>query len=166
MTRVLSFVAVAVLCALSVVPAWAGHARPGLWNSTVIVDLGGRDPKMTADQASRMNSMGIQMPGKAQPIVSKMCLTPADAAADTPPKRTGCTYQNIKWKGQSATGEYVCKGLMNGSGKFNVTYANDKHYDGTTTFVGDPIQGKSATAFTKFSGEWVAADCGNVKPIP
>jgi hypothetical protein len=147
-------------------PALAGHARPGLWNSTVIVDLGGQDPQMTADQIAHMNSMGIKMPGKAQPMTSKMCLTPADAAADTPPKRPGCTYQNIKWNGASATGEYVCRGLMNGGGKFSVTYASDKHYEGTTTFIGDPVQGKSTKAFTKFSGDWVSADCGAVKPVP
>jgi hypothetical protein len=151
---------------LSASPALAGHARPGLWTSTVTIDLGGQDPQMSADQAARMNSMGIKMPGKAQPIVSKMCLTPADAAADTPPKRTGCTYQNIHWNGMSATGEYVCKGLMNGSGKFSVTYQSDKHYEGTTTFVGAPIQGKSAHAFTRFTGEWLSDDCGTVKPSP
>jgi hypothetical protein len=147
-------------------PALAGHALPGLWNSTVVVDLGGQTPHMSDDQVASMNSMGIKMPGKAQPMISKMCLTPADAAADTPPKRVGCIYQNIKWRGPSATGEYVCKGLMNGSGKFSVTYAGNKHYEGETTFVGDPVQGKSATAFTKFTGDWVSADCGAVKPVP
>lgn len=147
-------------------PALAGHARPGLWNSTVVLDLGGHDPQMSADQSARMNSMGVQMPGRAQPMISKMCLTPADAAADTPPKRAGCIYQGIKWAGNSATGGYVCKGLMNGSGKFTVTYASDRHYEGSTTFVGDPVQGKSAKAFTKFSGDWVSPDCGNVKPVP
>jgi hypothetical protein len=29
-----------------ITPALAGHARPGLWNSTVILDLGGTDPQM------------------------------------------------------------------------------------------------------------------------
>jgi hypothetical protein len=159
----------AVLVASSLLlsaPVYAGHARPGLWNSTVVIDLGGQDPKMTADQAARMDTMGIKMPGRAQPLTSKMCLTPADAAADTPPKRPGCTYQNIKWTGNSATGSYVCKGLMNGSGKFSVSYSSDKHYEGTTTFVGDPIQGQSTKAQTKFTGEWVSDNCGNVKPIP
>jgi hypothetical protein len=121
---------------------------------------------MSADQAARMNDMGIKMPGKAQPLLSKMCLTPADAAADTPPKRTGCTYQKIVWKGMSATGEYVCKGLMNGSGKFSVTYTSDKHYEGTTTFIGQPVDGKTTKAFTRFTGDWASEDCGNVKPIP
>lgn len=151
---------------LMVAPAIAGHARPGLWNSTVIIDLGGTDPQMSADQVARMDTMGIKMPGKAKPLTSKMCLTPADAAADTPPKRPGCLYQNIRWNGPSATGEYVCKGLMNGSGKFNVAYSSDKHYEGSTTFVGDPVQGRSTKANTRFSGDWVSDDCGTVKPIP
>ncbi len=159
-------VVVALPVLLAATAAFAGHARPGLWSSSVTIDLGGQDPQMSADQAARMNSMGIKMPGKAQPLVSKMCLTAADAAADTPPKRTGCTYQNIKWKGMSATGEYICRGLMNGSGKFAVTYSNDKHYEGSTTFVGDPVQGKSAKAYTRFTGEWLADDCGTVKPVP
>jgi hypothetical protein len=150
---------------LTIAPAIAGHARPGLWSSTVILDLGGADPQMSGDQMARMDSMGIKMPGKAKPLTSKMCLTPADAAADTPPKRAGCVYQNIRWNGQSATGEYVCKGLMNGSGRFSVMYSSDRHYEGSTTFVGDPVQGKSARANTKFSGDWVSDDCGTVKPV-
>jgi len=147
-------------------PALAGHARPGLWTSTVTVDLGGENPQMSAAEEARMNAMGIKIPGKARPMISRMCLTPEDAAADTPPKRTGCTYNNIHWTGQSATGAYVCKGLMNGSGKFEVTYSNDKHYEGTTTFVGDAVQGKSTKAHTKFTGDWVSDDCGTVKPVP
>lgn len=156
----------AALVVLLAAPAIAGHARPGLWNSTVIIDLGGADPQMSADQMARMDSMGINMPGRAKAMTSKMCLTPADAAADTPPKRPGCVYQNIHWTGQSATGEYVCRGLMNGSGKFSVTYSSDKHYEGTTTFVGDPMQGKSTKANTKFSGDWVSNNCGVIKPTP
>ena len=75
--------AVGTACAgliLMITPALAGHARPGLWNSTVILDLGGTDPQMSADQMARMDSMGIKMPGMGgQSIDSKTCVTPQDA---------------------------------------------------------------------------------------
>jgi hypothetical protein len=109
--------------------------------------------------------MGLA-PEKPKPVTTKVCVSPADAAADTPPKRPGCTYQDIRWTGARGTGELVCKGLMNGSGKFSVTYTSNKHYEGSTNFVSAPIQGKVTTANTKFSGDWLAADCGAVKPAP
>jgi hypothetical protein len=119
---------------------------------------------MPADQAAQMGGMSLDTPGKAKPVTAKVCISPADAAADTPPKRPGCTYQNIRWVGAGATGEFVCKGLMNGSGKFSVTYSSNKHYEGTSNFTSAPVQGKVTTAATKFSGDWQSADCGQVKP--
>jgi hypothetical protein len=143
-------------------PAFAGHALPGLWSSTVTVEVAGS--QTSSGQAAQMSGMGLPAPEKPKPVTTKICISPADAAADTPPKRPGCTYQNIRWSGASGTGELVCQGLMNGSGKFNVTYTSNKHYEGSTNFVSAPIQGKITTANTKFSGDWLAADCGPVKP--
>lgn len=110
-----------------------------------------------------MPAMGAKPP---TPVPTKVCLTPEMAEADTPPKRPGCTYQNIKWQGPRGTGSFVCKGIMSGSGNFAVTYTSDKHYEGTTTFASEPVQGKSMKAKTTFSGTWLSADCGAVKPIP
>ena len=144
---------------LSASAASAGHARPGLWNSLMTVTV----ENQNATGVPAMPAMGGKPPA---PVPTKVCLTPEMAAADTPPKRPGCIYQNIKLQGSRGTGSFVCKGIMSGSGNFTVTYTSDKHYEGTTTFASEPVQGKSMKAKTTFSGTWLSADCGAVKPVP
>jgi len=154
------FTAVFAGCVLAASAANAGHARPGLWNSITVIALEGQSNGSV--QAPPM-AMGAKPPA---PVPVKVCISPEMAAADTPPKRPGCTYQNVRWNGRTGSGTFTCKGLMTGSGNFDVTYTNDKHYEGTSLFTSQPVQGKSMKAKTTFSGDWLSADCGAVKPNP
>ena len=165
--QLLSIAAVALAALPLTAAAWS-HGKPGLWASTVEVNFSkGGPPPIPAEQLEKMKKMGIKLPF-GEPVTSNICITPEQAAQDQPPKPpqrdNSCQLQNLQKNGNSFSGDLVCNGDMKGSGHFQSTYANDESYTGTMDFAGTSPHGEIAMN-DEFSGKWLSADCGAVKPM-
>jgi hypothetical protein len=57
----------------------------------------------------------------------------------------------------------VCNGEMKGTGRMQIAYSGPEHYAGTYSFKG-AVHGHDMSTTSSFKGDWVKADCGNVKP--
>jgi len=167
-SRYLASIAVAAAFALPLTAqAWT-HGKPGLWATTVDMSFSkGGPPPIPPEQLEKMKQMGIKLPF-GEPVTTNICITPEQAAQDEPPKPEqqdkSCQVQNLKHSGNSFSGEMVCNGAMQGSGHFESTYVGDESYNGKMDFAGTTKRGEIAMS-NKFSGKWLGADCGTVKPF-
>lgn len=141
------------------------HGKPGLWNYVSTVQMANM-PKMPPQVLEMMKMRGIPAMGDA--VTSQMCMTEAQAKMDVPPqlKNAGvnCTPRVVSQTSNSAVTEVVCHGRMEGTGRTQMSWRGDTHYDGTYSFRG-AMGGRSQDMTSKFSGDWVKADCGAVKPF-
>lgn len=141
----------------------AGHMQPGLWKMSNTVDMA-IPPQILA----QMKAAGITPPGGGQPMVSQMCVTAAQAAMDTPPiierDQSGCSTQNVKASGNKVSADMVCTGQIKGKGHMETAYSGAAHYQGTYSFEGT-AQGQPQNMNMTFTGDFVAASCGSVKPV-
>ncbi|MDB5986014.1 MAG: hypothetical protein JWR16_1067 [Nevskia sp.] len=163
----LSIAALALVAAPLTAAAWT-HGKPGLWATTVEMSFSkGGPPPIAPEQLEKMKQMGIKLPF-GEPVTTNICITPEQAAQDQPPKPpqrdNSCQTQNLQKSGNSFSGDLVCNGAMNGSGHFQSTYLSDESYAGTMDFAGTSKHGEVAMN-NKFSGKWLSADCGSVKPF-
>lgn len=156
----------AALTALPLTASAWSHGKPGLWEVTSNMKFGAGGPQIPPDQLEKMKAMGIKIPG-AEPITNQICVTPEQAAMEKPQQPSGernCEMQNFKKDGSSWSGDMVCKGGMQGSGHFQATYSNDEAYNGSMQFKGTSRHGPTEMN-NEFSGKWLSADCGAVKPF-
>jgi hypothetical protein len=61
------------------------------------------------------------------------------------------------------TTETVCNGRMKGKGTMKITYTGNTAYAGAYDFDG-MVEGNATRMSTTFKGQWIKADCGDVKP--
>ena len=146
---------------LAAAPAFARQGKAGLWNVTSTVEMA-----LPPETAAAMKKMGMAMPG-AKPVTSQLCMSQAEVDSDRPPHldraATGCDTKLVKQTATGMTANMVCKGNMTGTGTIQVTYKGDTHYSGFYGFKGTS-GGRPVDMTTRFTGDWVKADCGNVKP--
>ncbi len=146
----------------------AGHMQPGLWRISSTMDLGQAMPKFTPEQMAQMKAMGVQLPVAGQPMVSEFCVSPEQAAAETPPNlargESGCTTQNIKNSGNMVSADIVCTGRIQGQGHMETSYSGMTHYEGKYRFQGT-TDGRPQSTNMTFIGNFVSANCGSVKPL-
>ena len=147
--RIVSGLAVAAFI-LAPSAAFAGHGKAGLWNITATTDMA-----MT----------GMKMPG-AQSHISQMCMSQEEVDTDAPPHidqmATGCTTHVTSATSSSMTAKMVCSGNLKGDGHMQIVYRSAEHYAGTYSFKG-AVEGNPSTMTTSFKGDWVKADCGDVR---
>ncbi len=154
-------------CALALAQPKA--VAPGLWENKV------SSPEMDAARA-QMNAQMASMPAAQRAQMEKMmagngammgkdgaakiCISPemakADPSAGAAPE--GCKH-NVSWSGNTAKMEFSCKDGAQGKGEF--VYASDKAYSG---WLETQEKTGKASRMT-IAANWVAADCGAVKPI-
>jgi len=143
----------------------APHGKPGLWNYTSIVQMPDM-PKLPPQVVEMMKRRGVPAMGDA--VTSQMCMTQEQARMTVPPqlKNAGmnCTARLVSQTANSAVTETVCHGRMEGTGRSQMSWRGDTHYDGTYSFKGS-MGGRAQSMASKFSGDWVKADCGAVKPF-
>lgn len=154
---------------LASVTAWAAEQmKPGLWEMRMKSDETANMPKMTPEQMEQMRRMGITMPQTQDgAIVTKMCITKQMAERNQPPGMddSGCQSKNYRRTGNTYTVDIVCTGpTMKGEGKARGTFAGNESFTSTYDFKGT-MNGQPVTQHHESSGKWLAADCGNVKPI-
>jgi hypothetical protein len=147
------------------------HGKPGLWEVTTQLNFtkGGPMAQIPPDKLAMMKQMGIQLPGSGQPFTTRMCVTPEQAAADSPPppdRQHQCQIQNLKRDGHTFNADLVCNGdEMQGSGHMTVSYDGDEHYSGSMQFSGTSQHAGAVEMNNQVSGQWQGADCGTVKPF-
>ena len=152
---------------------YAAHGKAGLWNVSTNMQMAGMPamPQIPPEALAQMRAAGVQMPqmsGGGMAVRSQFCMTADQVNADKPPQvgpnDSGCAFINMRVTGTQMSADLVCKGKMNGSGKVQMTYARDEHYDGDYSFKGT-MEGTPADLHATMSGDWVSANCGTVKPV-
>jgi len=151
---------------LAPMAALAAHGRPGLWNVTTSMEMANM-PQMPPEAMAMMKSRGMKMPGMGQPMTSQMCMTKEQVNGDTPPamhkREENCTTKLLSQTGTSMKSQVTCHGRMEGVGLSEMSWRGNEHYEGTYSFKGT-MEGRPQSISTRFSGDFVKADCGAVKP--
>lgn len=142
-------------------PALAKQGKVGLWNVTSTTEMA-----LPPETVAAMKKAGMAVP-KPQPITVQMCMSQAEVDSDHPPHldrgATGCDTKLVKRTATSMTASMVCKGNMRGTGTIQIDYQGAERYSGMYNFKG-ATGGQTTDVTTRFRGQWVKADCGNVKP--
>jgi len=108
----------------------------------------------------------VTMPA-AKPVTVQMCMSQAEVDSDNPPQMdrqtTGCDTRIVKRTANAMTASMVCNGNLKGTGSMQITYEGAERYAGSYSFKGTTA-GQATNVTTRFRGQWLKADCGNVKP--
>ena len=148
------------------VAALAAHGKPGLWNISSTMEMGSM-PQMPSEAMAMMKQRGMKMPGMGgQPIVTQICMTQEQVNGDKPPmnnRQENCTTKLLNQTSTSMTSEVTCHGRMEGVGRAQMSWRGNEHYEGTYSFRGT-MEGRPQQISTHYTGDFVKADCGAVKP--
>jgi uncharacterized protein DUF3617 len=147
--------------------AWAAHGRAGLWNISASMEMPNM-PQMPPEAMAMMKARGMSMPGMGgAPIVTQICMTQDEVNADKPPQmknnEENCTNKVLSQTSSSMSAETTCHGRMEGVGRMQMSWRGNEHYEGTYSFKGS-MQGRPHEMTSHFTGDFVKADCGAVKP--
>ena len=171
-------IAVALCCASG--PAAAQTQAAGLWEHTIELKSADGDVElaiaamrqqlaaMPAEQRAQMESTlarrGVSL--GANGSVLKACVTPEDAARPAEPKLgANCVQQATSRSGNRMRIEFSCTRPQPLRGEGDVTFDGDRRYTGQAE-VTMPFMGKPRQMAMTLGGRWLAADCGNVRPLP
>jgi hypothetical protein len=141
--------------------ALAKHGKVGLWNVTSTIETA-----MPPEMMAQMKKSGASMP-PSKPVVIQMCMSQEEVNSDNPPHvdraSTGCSTRIVSQTPLALKAAMTCKGAMKGTGSIEVAYTGAEHYAGAYSFKGT-LAGNPTNVTTKFSGDWVKADCGKIPP--
>lgn len=148
--------------------------RAGLWQITTSSDLLKLVPHIPASQRQQIEALakeyGVDMPqinnGAA---ISQLCVTPEMAQQTILPhtyqEQTGCVSQTATRNGNHYKATFSCNGAdLKGQGMAEGSLTSDQSFSGQTQFSGH-LQGSPVNERAEFTGQWVNADCGTVKPL-
>jgi hypothetical protein len=165
MSRSLVCALMGVAVILAPAAAFAAHGKVGLWNVTSTMEMKNM-PQMPPQAMEMMKARGMPMPG--QPFTTQMCMTSEQVNADKPPainnNDVSCDTKVLSSSPSAMHTQVTCKGRVNGTGDMQMTWRGNEHYEGTYTFKGD-ASGRPQDMTTHYSGDFVKADCGSVKPM-
>ncbi len=161
-----------LLCVAAGAPAaWAnpGQMKPGLWEMSMKSDAFKNMPQMSPQQMEQMRKQGINVPHMVNgAMITKVCITKDMTTYKDSPmaqKETGCEVSNHQRSGGAYSTDLVCNGPdLKGKGKIKGTFSGDTAFSSTYAFDGTS-RGKPVSQRHENSGRWLAADCGNVKPM-
>jgi len=159
--------------------AQAQTQAPGLWEHGFTMKSQGGE--MARAQAEMQKQMATMPPAQRQQIEAmmasrgvkigaqgttvKFCLTKEQAARPAEPHLTGdCTQSDVKRSGDTMSYRFACTKPQAVSGEGQVRYLSDKAYSGTSTMT-TQVQGQPQQMTMEMSGKWLAADCGDLKPL-
>lgn len=172
------FAAAAGLAAQGV---WAQAQLPGLWEHTIkMTSADGATDAATSHMEQRLAAMpperrkqmeaamarsGIH-PGEGGSTV-KVCITKEEAARPMEERmrnvRAQCTHKDVQHSGNTWKFKFDCTAPPS-SGEGEMTYISDKAYAGKSVVTATRA-GKTSQTTVEMSGKWLAADCGDVKPM-
>ncbi|MFC7408064.1 DUF3617 domain-containing protein [Hydrogenophaga atypica] len=162
--------------------AWAQSTKPGLWE---IQHKMGGNPEMDKAMAEMQKQLAAMPPeqrkmmqdmmakqGGAMPTVGagggmalKICITTEMAARNDMPQQTegDCTTTVTSRSGNTMKMKFVCTNPPS-SGEGTYTFNGDTAYSMKMVMTSQH-QGKPQNMTMEGQGKWLAADCGNVKPM-
>lgn len=169
----------AAALALTAIDANAQTQAPGLWEHTfkltsqggemetaqaqMQAQLAAMPPEQRKKIEEMMKSRGVTM--GAQGTAMKFCLTKEQAARPPEAHMTGdCQQTDVKRSGNTMSYKFACTRPQQVSGEGQVTYAGDKAYTGKSTMT-TQIKGQPQQMGMDIAGKWLAAECGDVKPV-
>ena len=178
--RILSPTLVAGACALASLSAGAQTLRPGLWEMQHRVKGDARMEQQMAEMQKQLSSMppeqrqqmeammagrGMQMsPADGGGAAMRICITREMAERnDIPTSRGECKTGPQQRSGNTLKMTFACTDPPS-SGDTQVTFNGSESYTARTN-VTSTVGGKPETMSMEGSGKWLAADCGNVKPM-
>jgi hypothetical protein len=129
--------------------------------------------KMPADKRQMMESMmaqrGISVggagPAGSPGMTLRTCMTKEQAERGEPPEddKRQCKRESLSRSGSTIKFKVVCSNPPStGEGEFTMT--SEKAYSGKMTMTAQ-VNGKPTAMEMQQSGKWVAAECGDVKPM-
>ena len=166
---------VAVLAAVSALssPALQANAaslaiKTGLWQMTSKVDM----PEMPAFDMSQIpperRAMFEQMMKQnlAKPHTIMSCVTKKDLDSDQLCKNDeeGCTHKITAKSATSWAGTMTCTGKHKGNGDMQFDAVNSETVKGVIHMTMLDDTGVPRHTTVNIAGQWMSADCGNVKP--
>lgn len=160
-------IAMAMIATLPMSALAATKLQPGLWETTVLMNLGEGMPQVPPEMRAQMKQMGLDIPG-VDPITHRVCITPEQAARETMPNvndpESGCRMVGSKRDGDRFTADLVCDGRMKGKGNMTMTLNGPKAHTGRMAFKGTSEEGMPLDMSSEVNGKWLAAECGQVQP--
>jgi Protein of unknown function (DUF3617) len=179
-----------LLCFAGLMPLAASAQRlaPGLWEYTTAMKQqgGGADAEKLAKVQERMAQMSpgaraqleqimTKRDGKngaeafsllsGKPTGSHVCVTPEQAARDYEPKvESRCKSEIVERSATSLRAKLVCTGEPPMSGETQYTMTGNKAFNGRI-LMNTQKDGKASQMEITQTGRWLAADCGDVKPL-
>ena len=167
MNRILVPGLLATAILLAPAAALAAHGKAGLWNISTTMQMANM-PQMPPEAMAMMKSRGMSVPGMGgAPIVSQICMTQDQVNADKMPSTNAyeesCTSKVLSQTPSAVTAETTCHGRMEGVGRMQMSWRGNEHYEGTYNFKGS-MRGRPQEMTSHYTGDFVKADCGAVKP--
>jgi hypothetical protein len=158
-----------VLTSLSAQGLAAENIKPGLWEISVKSDAMPSMPKLSSEQLAQMKKMGVQMPQmRGGAMISKVCITKEMATREPmsgADKNAGCESRNYQRSGANYSGDIVCKGPdLVGQGKIKGSFSGREAFSSSYEFKGS-AHGQPVEQRHDSAGKWLAADCGDIKPM-
>ena len=164
-----SILAAAVTTGLAA-QAPALDVKLGLWETTVVTDMGGVPPvdtsKMPPEQAAKIAAAMKGMMGP-QTVVEKSCLTKEDLAKDSfmmpENSRMKCTRTITSNARSTFDAEFKCTGDSEMTGQMHAeSLAGGSAYKSTMKMTG-MNRGRPMNMTMTMTGKYLGPECGNVK---
>lgn len=182
MTARLTIFAALALAASTALPAFAQNIKPGLWemNTKMQSDNGqvemamamaqkhmanmSPEQRKTVDQMMAKNGISLSS-GNGGGVVAKLCVTKEMVAQNMVPMQQhgDCTSTHSALVGNTMKVAFTCTRPPS-SGEGQVVFAGDRAYT-TTMNVTSSAGGRPETMHINATGTWLAADCGDIKPL-
>jgi hypothetical protein len=153
--------------------------KPGLWETITSTEIGGMNSpampaippevlaKMPPEQRDRMQAM-MNSRGPGSPITTKSCVTEKDLERGLRPetnKEQSCKVDSVSIHGKTQEAHVTCTNSRGTStGVFKMTATSREAYEGTMDMDAS-VNGRTMTVKLQMKGKWLAANCGDVKPI-
>jgi hypothetical protein len=138
--------------------------RAGQWDMSITMRIAGM-PQLSDAQIEQMRQMGIDaslLSGK--PSVMPQCITPEQASLKKPIDIASatddqCMLKNYQHTGKSVSGDMVCSGDLNATGRFDMTLISDTRYSGQWSLKGTTKEGLPVDQTSQIHANWVKAIC-------
>lgn len=178
-----------VLCSAG---AQAQKLTPGLWEHQVTMKTGSGQmeaamaqmqaqlaampPEKRKQIEAAMGRQGLSggpaggptggLPAAGQPMTMKVCVTPEQAARDEVPHQQGqCKQTSSSRSGNTVKFTLECGGTPKATGSGEFTLVSPKEHKGQLTITTTRKE-RSETMEMRTQARWLAAACGDIKPVP
>jgi hypothetical protein len=166
----LSSVVLVGLSAVVAAQAPALNVKFGLWENTIVTNIGGAPPidtsKMSPEQAAKMKEAMKSAMGE-RTMTDKSCVTKENLSNESfmLPQQSGmtCTRKITTNTQTTFVADVRCTGLQEMNGQISIeTSAGGTAFTGSMKMA-TTAQDRAMTVTMKLSGKYLGADCGTVK---